>query len=1094
MRKLKLLLMAFALLVGGGNSMAETDYTDRMPSAWTGSTGDFQGGKELYQGANYTSGQKVMYQSFEAPATGIYEIKFYAVTSSTSGRGFDNIYGPNIAQAYAKAGENKATVAMEVINQTGCTLVADANIRTLSIEATEGETIEYGLENIAVGGNWYTIKELSAKMKTVAEIFQAQYDEAFAIWEHSTENEVGARATFKTYVDALNTAMSGSLAAAQTASDNLAAALVTYESKSYPVKGSGVKYDFTSKMNMAINAWTCKQGNGPAQYGFTGATETYGNTGAGKVMYQTISGLANGEYEIHFYAVANAANGGGVEGTKTTVYANDQELEIDVIKQSSCTPSDYERTFTVMVTDGTIEYGFNNTVAAGNWYICKNVALYMTGAPDLSDYYDAIAAKLTTANGLKSSPMNSTVLTALQDAIDATDGYTEITVIGTLETMSANLTTAINNANTSIGNYEEASSILNAASSMDAAGQDYYAADETVAAIQLAYDARTLEAVSAEDKATCAALLPLAARQQTSANADWTAVIVNPSFETGSFTGWTNSGMQVQNNTSFAKVGTYYVETWQPNGIKSVTQTVENIPAGIYSISAKAYARDAVSAKIFAAGEEQTVTLNADANTYTFEFLQSEDGSLTFGYEAVGDGTEASWICVDDFSMRYVRAKTEKDYLATAISAASRARKTANEGTEVFQIPVTAGATLAAAISVAQSVYDDGNATSEEITTAISTLNAAVATYEATTLNAPAAGTRYNIKVATAGHAKKGNAIIIVPGATSDNNPSGYGLNANFAPNANLAQAVEFTQVSGNDYTINFVTAEGTAYLTYGVTNGSTAGHKNYQIQATTDASKKGEFTIVATSMDNVFNIVNKLTNTNIDCQAGGNIYTDETITLDGFSVTEASQASVGITIASDVKYATRIFPFTPTLPEGVKAYSCAGEENGVLTLVEVVDGDDEDDFADLAANTPYILESTADIDEDITGWGTAASLEAKTVGLLTGVYEEQFAPVGSYVLQNLSKVAFYLVAEGKQPNVKAYRCYLTESEQSGSGDARDAFFFDEGEATAIDAISALTSGEAQIFNAAGAQLPSLQKGMNILQLSNGKSIKVMVK
>ena len=92
---------------------------------------------------------------------------------------------------------------MTVINQTGCTLAADANIRILSVEAAEGETIEYGLENIATGGNWYTIQNISAKMKTVAELFQAQYDEACAIWENSTENEEGARATFKTYVDAL---------------------------------------------------------------------------------------------------------------------------------------------------------------------------------------------------------------------------------------------------------------------------------------------------------------------------------------------------------------------------------------------------------------------------------------------------------------------------------------------------------------------------------------------------------------------------------------------------------------------------------------------------------------------------------------------------------------------------------------------------------------------------------------------------------------------------------------------------------------------------------------------------------------------------
>ena len=656
MKKLKLLFATFALILGWSSASAETDYTGLMPSAWTGSGGDFQGGRERYQGANYTAGQKVMYQSFTAPATGIYEIKFYAVTSSTSGRGFDNKWGPNIAQAYATAGENKATVAMEVINQTGCTLVQDANIRTLSVEATKDETIEYGLENIGLGGNWYTIKALSAKMKTVAEIFQAQYDEAYAIWEHSTENEVGARATFKTYVDALNTAMSGTLADAQEASDNLAAQLVIYESKSYPVKGSGVKYDFTSKMSMAINAWTCNQGNGPAQYGFTGATETYGNTSAGKVMYQTLTGLANGEYEIHFYAVANAANGGGVGGTKTTVYANDQENEIDVITQNSCTPSDYERTFTVMVTDGSIEYGFKNTVAAGNWYICKNVALYMTGAPDLSDYYEAIAGKLTTANGLKSSPMKSTVLSALQDAIDATEGYSDITVIGTLETMSDNLTTAINNANTSVSNYEDALSVLNAASNLDAAGQASYAANETVAAIQSAYNDRSLESVSSAQQTACATALSTAAKAQTTEGANMTLAIANPSFETNNFTGWTNTGnMATQGNDSFTlKDGTYYAEFWQPNETKRVSQEITGLQSGVYRLSVASFVRGITSAKIYAGDVEKGITVGADAATYSVEFACDNNANVTIGFEAVCTGAASSWICVDNFRLTLV--------------------------------------------------------------------------------------------------------------------------------------------------------------------------------------------------------------------------------------------------------------------------------------------------------------------------------------------------------------------------------------------------------------------------------------------------------
>ena len=62
------------------------------------------------------------------------------------------------------------------------------------------------------------------------------------------------------------------------------------------------------------------------------------------------------------------------------------------------------------------------------------------------------------------------------------------------------------------------------------------------------------------------------------------------------------------------------------------------------------------------------------------------------------------------------------------------------------------------------------------------------------------------------------------------------------------------------------------------------------------------------------------------------------------------------------------------------------------------------------------------------------------------------------------------------------------------TGEARAAYFFDDNQTTGINAIEALTSGDAQIFNAAGAQLPKLQKGLNIIRKADGTSFKVMVK
>ena len=133
-------------------------------------------------------------------------------------------------------------------------------------------------------------------------------------------------------------------------------------------------------------------------------------------------------------------------------------------------------------------------------------------------------------------------------------------------------------------------------------------------------------------------------------------------------------------------------------------------------------------------------------------------------------------------------------------------------------------------------------------------------------------------------------------------------------------------------------------------------------------------------------------------------------------------------------------------------------------------------------------MEYTAAVNQTLEGWGTAVS-ETITEGWLTGVFAETTAPVGSYVLQNLNDVVgFYKVAESKQPKVGANHAYMTIP--ATEPEAR-ALYFDN--ATAIKAIETLTSGEAEIYNAAGARQNSLQKGVNIIKQGN-KTFKVMVK
>lgn len=428
--------------------------------------------------------------------------------------------------------------------------------------------------------------------------------------------------------------------------------------------------------------------------------------------------------------------------------------------------------------------------------------------------------------------------------------------------------------------------------------------------------------------------------------------------------------------------------------------------------------------------------------------------------------------------------------LNDAKAAATLTKRTANVGTGVFQVSNTENESLWDAYSDAKNDADafeiTRSSTVSDVTTVTSALTSAQTAYSNflanPTLNAPDAGKRYILTFHSDGHDADGNAITFIAGGRTGEGD--YGLKY-FAPsNANLNQAVKFTAVGGetNTYKISGINVAdgGERYITTRSVYDDEDADKNIKLRTTDDVDKAVWVKIEATTTSGQFQMRNVTANA-IIAHNGNNNNDMFTRNSANFSIAEASQVTVAAsTVAADVQYGTRIFPFAPTLPTGVKAYSCEAHDGATLTLVE-------DETPD--ANTPYILfAETGCTIAAKTGWGVGSGLEV-TKGLLTGVYTDTPAPNGSYVLQNNGRVAFYLVdTEVVTPSVGAYRCYLTVP-----GEARAAFFFNDDETTGINALNALTSGNATIYDVNGRQVPSLQKGMNIVK-ANGKSYKVVVK
>ena len=129
----------------------------------------------------------------------------------------------------------------------------------------------------------------------------------------------------------------------------------------------------------------------------------------------------------------------------------------------------------------------------GGWFMFNNFKLtYYNDQVSTDDATDIIQK----ANDLKEKDMQATLK---QDLTDALDDFTANKSIANYNVLDA----AITAATPSVAKYEEAKEILDAANALDATCQEAYLGNETVTAIQAAYNAGTLEAVTEAQKTAC---------------------------------------------------------------------------------------------------------------------------------------------------------------------------------------------------------------------------------------------------------------------------------------------------------------------------------------------------------------------------------------------------------------------------------------------------------------------------------------------------------------------------------------------------------------------------------------------------------------
>lgn len=565
-----------------------------------------------------------------------------------------------------------------------------------------------------------------------------------------------------------------------------------------------------------------------------------GCTNTGTVMKTTVSGLPTGTYKIELYgaaaftynrnfgseaftgdlAVANSETyspGDNIsENTGVALYAKtskgefSQEIPIWYADNFNGSGLSTATLYGVEVgEDGVIEIGMIKTSKSTNWHVVQ-----LKGVTATVDAVPLYESSLSNAQGLETAKMSSDALTALTTALSTYGNLgTSATADQYQEAIDA-LDDAAEQAEASVAVYAKLKAVIDAnaayAGTLTQDAQNMYAT--AVADVIAAYDNATVTDVDGNISTLNDALYQACKSQAQPADGSYmTAWIENPSFEDG-LNGWDNQEMQIQDNTSFEKVGTLYAEYWQPAGTKRLSQAITQLPKGKYSLSAKIKARDVLSASLFAGENKTAITIQNETNTYNVEFLCL--GDVTIGFEGEGNSIPVSnsWLCVDDFQLTYLRQFTGEEEAAFAKVEYDLARDAA-QNVEQGSIPAKNYTTLQGLI---QNTLPEGSSAAQ-YEAATETLNKAVEA--AAALKAPYA--TWNELVANAKavapqdqHPAVYNAIVFVENYVEDNlidaatleqfNVLGVTLTKNYSEWIELlSYAVSLKAVSNNNPSAN---------------------------------------------------------------------------------------------------------------------------------------------------------------------------------------------------------------------------------------------------------------------------------------------------
>lgn len=558
-------------------------------------------------------------------------------------------------------------------------------------------------------------------------------------------------------------------------------------------------------------------------------------------------------------------------------------------------------------------------------------------------------------------------------------------------------------------------------------------------------------------------------------------------------------------------------------GAFDVYQEIADLPNGVYSLSAQGFYREGNAVDAFEkyeSNEENKAVLYANAAETELKSIYSEakseadggwvaasgsyfipnnqanaaacfetgaymntldeimvtDGTLRIGVKHTGTAT-FDWTVFDSFRLTFVRpiasdelekAAVENAKIELANAIAEIKVPTANVGSEPLQFSSSDVAALNSLVKSASDVCETATKLAD-VESAIESIKNA----PAVSVNPADDSKKYNLVLTFEGYQYDNKAVTYIANDRTDMGE--YNIQYKAPANANYAQAFTLTQKEGSKYIISQEDIdENTRYVSTGVPYGGNTA----QLRTTLNEADALVIEIMPSATEEgIYTLWNTEANQYIGSQDAGFYTVNSHI---NFNIVKASRAEVSLN-GTKSSWGTFMAPFSSDyIADGVTVYEVEGISGDALVITEA---------SSVKAHTPYI--ACAEVPTSLIGWGTAKE-DTYSNGILTGVYTATLAPVDSYVLQTQDDAtAFYKVAEGKQPNVPANRCYITATSDVKSLSI-GIEIAEEDTPLAIQGVNAAAAGT--IYNAAGVKTGKLQKGMNIIQMSDGSVQKVMVK